>query len=43
MASIGLIPQDLKFKGEQSRTVIGRRNVFREFVTVHRGTAGGGG
>jgi beta-hydroxyacyl-ACP dehydratase FabZ len=43
MASVGLIPQDLKFKGEQSRTVIGRRNVFREFVTVHRGTAGGGG
>jgi UDP-N-acetylglucosamine acyltransferase len=43
MASIGLIPQDLKFKGEQSRLVIGRRNVFREFVTIHRGTAGGGG
>jgi UDP-N-acetylglucosamine acyltransferase len=43
MASVGLIPQDLKFKGEQSRLVIGRRNVFREFVTVHRGTAGGGG
>jgi UDP-N-acetylglucosamine acyltransferase len=43
MASIGLIPQDLKFKGEQSRVVIGQRNVFREFVTVHRGTAGGGG
>jgi UDP-N-acetylglucosamine acyltransferase len=43
MASIGLIPQDLKFKGERSRLVIGRRNVFREFVTVHRGTTGGGG
>jgi UDP-N-acetylglucosamine acyltransferase len=43
MASIGLIPQDLKFKGERSRLVVGRRNVFREFVTVHRGTAGGGG
>jgi UDP-N-acetylglucosamine acyltransferase len=43
MASIGLIPQDLKFKGERTRLVIGRRNVFREFVTVHRGTAGGGG
>ena len=42
-ASIGLIPQDLKFKGEQSRLVIGRRNVFREFVTIHRGTPGGGG
>jgi UDP-N-acetylglucosamine acyltransferase len=42
-ASIGLIPQDLKFKGEPTRLVIGHRNVFREFVTVHRGTAGGGG
>lgn len=42
-ASIGLIPQDLKFKGEQTRLVIGRRNIFREFVTIHRGTAGGGG
>ena len=41
--SIGLIPQDLKFKGEQTRVVIGCRNVFREFVTIHRGTAGGGG
>ena len=42
-ASIGLIPQDLKFHGEESRLVIGQRNVFREFVTVHRGTEGGGG
>ncbi|HIN70298.1 MAG TPA: acyl-ACP--UDP-N-acetylglucosamine O-acyltransferase, partial [Acidobacteria bacterium] len=42
-ASIGLIPQDLKFHGEQSRLVIGQRNIFREFVTVHRGTKGGGG
>jgi UDP-N-acetylglucosamine acyltransferase len=42
-ASIGLIPQDLKFKGEKTRLVIGHRNVFREFVTIHRGTAGGGG
>jgi len=42
-ASIGLIPQDLKFKGEQTRLVIGRRNIFREFVTIHRGTYGGGG
>jgi len=41
--SIGLIPQDLKFKGEQTRVTIGRNNVFREFVTIHRGTAGGGG
>ena len=42
-ASIGLIPQDLKFRGEQSRLVIGRRNIFREFVTIHGGTVGGGG
>jgi UDP-N-acetylglucosamine acyltransferase len=42
-ASIGLIPQDLKFKGEETRLTIGRRNIFREFVTIHRGTRGGGG
>ena len=42
-ASIGQIPQDLKFKGEKSQLVIGRRNIFREFVTIHRGTLGGGG
>ena len=42
-ASIGLAPQDLKFKGEPTRLVIGQHNVFREFVTIHRGTAGGGG
>jgi UDP-N-acetylglucosamine acyltransferase len=42
-ASVGLIPQDLKFKGEESRLVIGRGNIFREFVTIHRGTRGGGG
>jgi UDP-N-acetylglucosamine acyltransferase len=43
MASVGLIPQDLKFGGERTRLVIGDRNVVREFVTIHRGTAGGGG
>jgi UDP-N-acetylglucosamine acyltransferase len=42
-ASIGLIPQDLKFRGERTQLVIGNGNVFREFVTIHRGTAGGGG
>jgi len=42
-ASIGLIPQDLKFRGEETRLVIGARNIFREFVTIHRGTRGGGG
>ncbi|MGZ8842276.1 MAG: acyl-ACP--UDP-N-acetylglucosamine O-acyltransferase [Pyrinomonadaceae bacterium] len=41
--SIGLPPQDLKFAGEQSETEIGRRTRIREFVTVHRGTLGGGG
>ena len=42
-SSIGQPPQDLKFKGERTRLRIGRGNVFREFVTVHVGTAGGGG
>jgi UDP-N-acetylglucosamine acyltransferase len=41
-ASIGLVPQDLKFRGEETRLVIGKRNIFREFVTIHRGTRGGG-
>jgi UDP-N-acetylglucosamine acyltransferase len=42
-ASIGLPPQDLKYKGEPTQLTIGRRNIFREFVTIHRGTTGGGG
>ena len=42
-ASVGLIPQDLKYEGEKTRLVIGDRNVMREFVTIHRGTRGGGG
>jgi len=42
-ASIGTDPQDLKYKGEPTRLEIGGRNTFREFVTVNRGTAGGGG
>src|SRR2546421_8682398 len=41
--SIGLPPQDLKFAGESTATEIGRRNRIREFVTIHRGTKGGGG
>ena len=41
--SIGLQPQDLKYGGEKTRTVIGKQNQIREFVTIHRGTAGGGG
>jgi UDP-N-acetylglucosamine acyltransferase len=42
-ASVGLAPQDLKYRGEATRLVIGRGNVIREFVTIHRGTEGGGG
>lgn len=41
--SIGLPPQDLKFAGEETVTEIGRRTRIREFVTIHRGTTGGGG
>ncbi len=42
-AVLGEIPQDLKFQGEKSRTVIGKRNRIREHVTVNAGTEGGGG
>ena len=38
-ASIGEIPQDRKYDGAPTRTVIGDRNVIREFVTIHAGTA----
>lgn len=41
--SIGAPPQDLKYAGEPTRLEIGDNNVFREFVTIHRGTPGGGG
>ncbi len=41
--SIGLPPQDLKYAGEPTSTEIGKRNHIREFVTIHRGTTGGGG
>ena len=40
--SIGLASQDLKYKGEPSETRVGKHNRIREFVTIHRGTAGGG-
>ena len=40
--SIGLASQDLKYRGEPAETRIGRRNRIREFVTIHRGTEGGG-
>ncbi len=41
-ASIGQRPQDLKYKGEPSRLVIGANNVIREYVTMNPGTEGGG-
>jgi len=41
-SSIGVAPQDLKYQGERSQTRIGDRNRIREFVTIHRGTTGGG-
>lgn len=42
-ASIGEIPQDLKFAGEKTRLEIGARNRIREGVTMNTGTDGGGG
>jgi UDP-N-acetylglucosamine acyltransferase len=42
-AVIGEIPQDLKFKGEASELIIGKRNRIREHVTMNSGTSGGGG
>lgn len=42
-ASVGEDPQDLKFDGIDSRLEIGDRNKIREFVTINRGTGGGGG
>jgi len=42
-ASIGAIPQDKKFGGEDSQLIIGDRNHIREFVTLNRGTGEGGG
>lgn len=41
-AVIGAVPQDLKYKGEETWTVIGDNCVLREFVTIHRGTASKG-
>ena len=42
-ASLGQAPQDLKYNGEATRLVIGERNEIREYVTMNRGTAQGGG
>jgi UDP-N-acetylglucosamine acyltransferase len=41
-STVGVAPQDLKYKGERSETHIGNGNRIREFVTIHRGTEGGG-
>jgi UDP-N-acetylglucosamine acyltransferase len=41
-ASVGVASQDLKYQGERAETRIGDRNKIREFVTIHRGTQGGG-
>lgn len=42
-ASVGEMPQDLKYGGEDTRLEIGDRNRIREFVTLNRGTVQGGG
>ncbi len=42
-AAIGAVPQSTKFKGEETYIKIGRRTIVREFTTIHRGTAFGGG
>jgi UDP-N-acetylglucosamine acyltransferase len=42
-SSIGLAPQDLSYNGEPTRLEIGDDNVIREYVTINRGTAKGGG
>lgn len=42
-AVVGTEPQDLKFKGEETYLEIGKNTIIREFVTVNRGTKGGGG
>jgi UDP-N-acetylglucosamine acyltransferase len=38
-AIIGIVNQDLKYKGEKSNTVIGNNTIIREYVTIHKGTA----
>jgi UDP-N-acetylglucosamine acyltransferase len=41
--SVGVTPQDLKYQGEPTETILGHDNTIRESVTISRGTAGGGG
>ena len=42
-ATIGSSPQDLKFKGENTKLIIGKKNKIREYVTINPGTNHGGG
>jgi len=42
-SSIGIVPQDLKYKGEPTECIVGDGNTIREGVTISRGTVGGGG
>ena len=42
-ASIGAVPQDIKYKGEDTALEIGKNNKIREYVTINPGTSGGGG
>jgi UDP-N-acetylglucosamine acyltransferase len=42
-AAVGVAPQDLKYAGEPTEVQIGEKTVIREYVTISRGTAGGGG
>lgn len=42
-ACVGIAPQDLKYRDEPTRVEIGEETVIREYVTISRGTAGGGG
>jgi len=42
-ACIGTVPQDLKFKGEKTKLIIGKNNKIREYVTINPGTENGGG
>ena len=41
-ATVGSVPQDLKYRGEDSRLIIGHHNTIREFASLNPGTAGGG-
>lgn len=42
-ASVGCVPQDLKYRGEETHLTVGARTIVREYVTLNLGTVGGGG